>query len=115
MKQKLEWMLDCQLKHDYIGKKSYSIGFFRGDSKLFPNYGQAVCMSFINHEGLPSISEFSYMYDNFNYNIKILIRDTLKYKVEKIEKNFEYIPDSIYLFKQWIDEHRHLLKPSGFD
>ena len=25
MKQKLEWMLDCQLKDDYIGKKSYSI------------------------------------------------------------------------------------------
>ena len=25
MKQKWEWMLDCQLKDDYIGKKSYRI------------------------------------------------------------------------------------------
>ncbi len=92
------------------GEKSFSIGFFGDNPKIFPNISQAVYVSLKNHEGLPFISEFSYIRDN--YNIKLFFRDVLKCKVEKIDENFINTSDSISFFKKWID-HMKTLK-GGF-
>ncbi len=89
------------------GQKSFSIGFLGENPKLFPNISEAVYMSFINHDGLPFISEFSYIRNN--YNIKIFFKNVLKCKVEKIKENFINKSYSISFFKQWI-EHMNTLK-----
>jgi predicted ATPase len=93
------------------GKKSFKIGFLNGNSKLFPT--DAVYMSFINHEGLPSVSEYAYIDNNYNIKIKINLNDKIKYKVDKIEKDFVKISDSVHSFKQWIDHMKTLKR--GFN
>lgn len=88
------------------GQKSFSIGFFGENPKMFLNISEAVYMTFINHDGLPLISEFSYIRND--YNIKIFFKDVLKCKVEKIEENSINKSYSISSFKQWIDHMKTL-------
>ncbi len=87
-------------------QKSFTVGFYGENPKLFPNIGEAVCLSITNHEGLPIISDISYIFNN--NTIKILFKDGLKYKVEKIENDFVDKSDSISFFKQWIDHVKTL-------
>lgn len=85
------------------GNKSFSVGFLRENSDLFPSISEAVYMSFINDEGVPSVSELSLIYYNYNISIKIVNKNIVKYKIEKIKNDFLNIPTSISSFKQWID------------
>lgn len=88
------------------GQKSFSIGYFGKNSKLFPDISDAVYMSIINREGLPFVSEIAYIYDD--KTIKIFIKDVIRYKVEKIRNNFGNISDSSSFFKPWIDHVKSL-------
>lgn len=83
------------------GQKSFDFGFFGKNSQLFPEISDAIYLSVINHEGLPFVSEVAYIYND--YIIKLFFKDVVRYKVEKTEKNFGNISDSISFFKQWID------------
>jgi predicted ATP-dependent endonuclease of OLD family len=90
------------------GRKSFSVGFFGKNSKLFSEIGDAVYLSVIRHRGLPFVSEVAYIYNG--YTVKIFLRELIRYEVRKIENDFENIPNSASFFKQWIEQVRSLKK-----
>ncbi len=89
------------------GQKSFSVGFFNGDSNIFNNLGEAMYMSFIKREGIPAISELAYISDNNTVKIDF---ENSKYKVEEIDLHLSNISGTNHFFRQWIEHVKTIKK-----